>query len=266
MTNPQSFNRYAYAGNDPINFVDPTGLDPDCTDEFNNTGTCTITAGGSNATPPPGFYSDTGIVVVDPPSDGEISGGGPQEPAKPSHDKYSGQGPQTACHIMADVAQNEANTAIYQNSNNFNAALTQFDRTLSTLYVGGPMVSLAEAKRLSRGDLRTINPSEPFTGGSGFRDEYKDSGSEPHPIGGPNADQTHHFAAFLSLGINRQSAIYGYRHYVQGDNQGDLNLGQAAFRLGTQLRRRGTMSTLTQIGDIIRRSFCTDPGHGLYLN
>jgi hypothetical protein len=78
MTNPQSFNRYAYAGNDPINFVDPTGLDPDCTDEFNNTGTCTITAGGSNATPPPGLFSDVGMVVVEPPSDGEIGDGGPQ--------------------------------------------------------------------------------------------------------------------------------------------------------------------------------------------
>jgi YD repeat-containing protein len=190
----------------------------------------------------------------------------PQEPAKPSHDKYSGQGPQTACHIMADVAQNEANTAIYQNSNNFNAALSQFDRTFSTLYVGGPMVSLAEARRLSPGNLRTINPNEPFTGGSGFKNEYKDSGPEPPPIGGPTADQTHHFAAFLSLGINRQSAIYAYRHYVQGDNQGDLNLDQAAFRLGTELRRHGRMSTLTQIGDIIRRTVCDTAGHGLYLN
>ncbi len=28
-TNPQSFNRYAYVQNDPVNFVDPSGLDPD---------------------------------------------------------------------------------------------------------------------------------------------------------------------------------------------------------------------------------------------
>jgi len=28
LTNPQSFNRYAYVENDPVNFVDPLGLDP----------------------------------------------------------------------------------------------------------------------------------------------------------------------------------------------------------------------------------------------
>ncbi len=28
-TNPQSFNRYPYTNNDPVNFVDPSGLDPD---------------------------------------------------------------------------------------------------------------------------------------------------------------------------------------------------------------------------------------------
>ena len=29
LTNPQSFNRYAYVNNDPVNLVDPLGLDPD---------------------------------------------------------------------------------------------------------------------------------------------------------------------------------------------------------------------------------------------
>jgi RHS repeat-associated protein len=31
ITDPQSFNRHAYAGNDPVNSVNPTGLD-ECVD------------------------------------------------------------------------------------------------------------------------------------------------------------------------------------------------------------------------------------------
>ena len=29
MTDPQSFNRYSYTQNDPVNFIDPTGLESD---------------------------------------------------------------------------------------------------------------------------------------------------------------------------------------------------------------------------------------------
>jgi RHS repeat-associated protein len=32
--NPQSFNHYAYAGNDPVNFIDPSGLDPTFTPRY----------------------------------------------------------------------------------------------------------------------------------------------------------------------------------------------------------------------------------------
>jgi RHS repeat-associated protein len=45
LSDPQSFNRYSYVENDPVNFVDPTGLD-DCSGEFNATGGCTIGDGG----------------------------------------------------------------------------------------------------------------------------------------------------------------------------------------------------------------------------
>jgi YD repeat-containing protein len=170
--------------------------------------------------------------------------------------------PQTPCHIMADVAQNEANDALMQNPNDARAALAQFDKTFSTLYVGGPFTSSYQAYRWRGGDGRTINPNYPFTGGDGFRNEYKDSGHDPNPlIAGPKADQTHHFAAYLSLGVNgvAYATIYGE---IREDNQGDLNLSRAAFHMGFNLHN--SPSSLRNIGLYIRRSICDGPGHGLY--
>jgi RHS repeat-associated protein len=79
LTNPQSFNRYAYVQNDPVNFIDPNGLDPDCADEFNNTGTCTVGADGG--TDPGPFIGNNGIVIVDDPETNPTApGGGPLDP------------------------------------------------------------------------------------------------------------------------------------------------------------------------------------------
>ena len=170
--------------------------------------------------------------------------------------------PQTPCNIMADVAQNEADTALAQNPGNDSAALAQFDRTFSTLYVGGPITSSCQAYRWRGGTGRTINSSSPFTGGNGFRKEYKDSGTNADPlIAGPQADQTHHFAAYFSIGINDVvfAAFYGI---ATDDNQGDVNLSRAAYRMGTQLRERPF--SLRNIGVLIRRTICSGPGHGLY--
>jgi RHS repeat-associated protein len=84
LTDPQSFNRYSYVRNDPVNFVDPNGLDPDCAEEFNSTGTCTI-GGGGGGNDPGGFISNTGIVIVEGPEPTPTDpGGGPQSPSDTS--------------------------------------------------------------------------------------------------------------------------------------------------------------------------------------
>ncbi|HEU4596604.1 MAG TPA: S8 family serine peptidase [Pyrinomonadaceae bacterium] len=57
LGNPQSLNRYAYVGNDPVNFVDPTGLYQRCTTGSNGAVTCVEVGGG------PGVSLDGGPVV-----------------------------------------------------------------------------------------------------------------------------------------------------------------------------------------------------------
>lgn len=87
LTDPQSFNRYAYVQNDPVNFVDPSGLDPDDDPPAGPLDTVVI----NTQAPRPGLAgsvlasmaNDTGILIVDPPAGGEDGGGGGGDPQDP---------------------------------------------------------------------------------------------------------------------------------------------------------------------------------------
>jgi hypothetical protein len=46
LSDPQSFNRYAYSENDPVNFIDPTGMD-ECS-EFDSQSACVVHGGVGN--------------------------------------------------------------------------------------------------------------------------------------------------------------------------------------------------------------------------
>ncbi|MEV4113264.1 polymorphic toxin-type HINT domain-containing protein [Nonomuraea sp. NPDC049695] len=51
LAEPQKYQGYAYAGNNPLTFSDPSGLDYGCVDSKGNTGSCEYGAGGVNKRP-----------------------------------------------------------------------------------------------------------------------------------------------------------------------------------------------------------------------
>ena len=185
--------------------------------------------------------------------------------AEPQESDRLPGGNQTACKVMADVAEDSTENV----GSDPKEALLNFDKEFSRLYHGGPITSIADAQKYAPGNLREINPYY-ASNASGFKEEYRDTGTEPHPIGGRHSDQTHHFSAYLSMGINGRVDIYlagqhGLRPELRlprSDNAGDKRLGQAAFEYGLSLRR--DPKKLSGIGDWIRKNICNREGEGLY--
>ena len=245
LTDPQSLNRYAYVQNDPVNFVDPSGLN---LEEGGGGWSCSGTWSGERT--PSGAIVNFRITSISCQTwsygGGGGGGGGSQQTG-------SQQTPD-ACGDMADFAQTEANKARFDNPNDPKAALRQFDRTFTTLYAGRPATSLISAGRqwINRGAGAT--QIRFHLGETGFRQEFLDTGQHAP---GELVDQTHHFAFYLSMGVNENGsgALWSaQRAHRARDNQGDANLGRAGYEMGTGLR--DNPGRLSDIGDMIRKAIC----------
>ena len=108
---------------------------------------------------------------------------------------------------------------------------------------------------------RTI--SEYYTGETGFKVEYMDT--DPTELRNHHdADQTHHFAAMFSAGVNSTgiNALSTVLHNYN-DNEGDQRLTNAAYDLGSRLEN--DPSLLRRIGALIRSEICDPRTRGKHL-
>jgi len=242
--NSQSWNRYSYVENDPVNFVDPSGLlalswvcwdvttyshaanDPLNVRTDTTTQCSAIWVGGGDGGG--GIGVDFGGAAVDPPN--------------------NGTGP---CARMAARAQKIANKYFG------NGTVKDFEKEFTALYLGMSLDSwISAAKMAAPGG--TKNSSSPAEHGQGdFKPEFQD-GMYPSPL----TDQVHHFAAYFSGGINGQWTATAI-HKALDDNSGDKLLGDAAYEIGASLvpwEAGGPggigMNRLRKIGQTIREKIC----------
>jgi RHS repeat-associated protein len=247
---------YSYAGNDPVNFVDPSGLLDVmvCTIYFGGDGE--ILGGGCT-----GWMSTDGpIIHLDDPRGGGGRGGGQHNPVTVRQDAWERQHiTSDACGHMAAVAQQQANEALQANGNKPANALSAFDDQFGTIYAGRAMKSLYDEYRLASNGPQGRTITQRYWGETGFRLEFMDTDKE-NISKHADADQTHHFAAFFSGGINGHSS--SLLHNLN-DNSGDINLGNAAYDLGADLAAHP--NKLRRIGALIRSKICDRAMRGRHL-
>lgn len=224
---PQSLNLYSYTQNNPIDYTDPSGLNEEAPIDGGTTYApywdwgfwWWVMFGRRNNTGGGGVSIETG------------GGGGQQQE-------------QTPCSRMADRLENFINQIFGDAINQFglpalllgvtHEQLDEFkdllDEDFSTFYMVRRLASIDDAWALSPfGGGPTISPL-PFSGQGGFQQQFREGENLAN-------DQTHHFAAYFSSGVNGMS-LTSTIHYLLDDNDPDRDLGNAAWDLGSSLNMR----------------------------
>jgi RHS repeat-associated protein len=223
LSNPQSFNRYAYVQNDPVNFVDPNGLllvpvyGKFCVDIGDGHPTCDYSITGYVYFPEPGG-GPTGYGPGGPGGDPGDSGGpsgpgggpGGRDPQTPTPTTT----PQDDCHRFADLVQGIANRT---NSD------TEFLDELARTFTSANNSSIREMRDNSGGP---VNPPRISLGDSGFKRQFQDGGPQVrHFVGG--------FIAGANLGIPGLLFMNSREEpNTNGQNNPDIRLNGVSTNLG----------------------------------
>jgi RHS repeat-associated protein len=252
LINPQSLNRYTYTQNEPIDLVDPLGLEecfkrlPDgrevripCSQMKTDANGGIIVKADPDKNPlVPDFSTKANVIFVE--GFGFLLGdSGYQD---------------RPCAAIANRAQDIANQAISYAGGANRRAVRLFDRAFSKAYLGNTGLGETPGSAVNF-FFQKIRPRVPINdlGEDDFKPEFRDN----------EGDQTHHFAAFLSAGINGQTGAAAL-HYLGTDtlalgrlshnNPADRALGMKAFGAGAALIDEPVI--LRVIGTYIARNYC----------
>jgi RHS repeat-associated protein len=193
LTNPQSFNRYAYVQNDPVNWVDPTGLLPMMCGLYmqymngERTGNGFVCFGDSE----PFFGFNPGDKPL----------GGPGEPQKPAPTPT----PPTDCQKFADMMQQIANNA---------SDVQPFLDKLASTFTAANNASIGEMRRAAG---LALPAGRPTFGASGFKPQFQDPSNQVrHFVGG--------FIAGADLGVTAGLLFMNQREEPNPNHENDPDI------------------------------------------
>lgn len=228
---PQSFNRYAYVENDPVNFVDPSGLDDCPIDPATGRPRCISPLTGFNVTINISSRSVIGGGGAGRGFHSLLSRGGartePQEPAKPSHSRDT----RTDCERFADRV-----AGIASKHNDVRGFMDELART----FIG---VASSDVDVMSQG--ANISTGEYFSStgfGAGLFDNLQDN-------------QARHFMGGLIAGYNSRSVTLATAVMNWGeDSAADRRVNDISIPLGANLTnpRAATQIQASRARDDIR--------------
>jgi YD repeat-containing protein len=175
------------------------------------------------------------------------------------HVSYFADPQKGPCEQMARNAQDEADRAILNARGDYHQALTEFDKTFAAIYLGRtsdagegrPMRTFADVIHYARGgETRHRLASGNMLGQSDFAKDFYENSPR-----GDAEDQTHHFAAYFSLGINnRPISEYSAEMLDRTGGRADNLLGAHSYVIGDRLRK--DPYGLNNIGAQIRGEIC----------
>ena len=237
IANPQSFNRYAYVQNDPVNFVDPSGLLP------------VLVCGYTWMNREYGWVYGCSVRDVPEPQDPHDprggGRGGPQQSAPGRNEKEINN-----CQRFAAALDQIANNS--QSETNF---LDELARTFLRSTAGHPANSGIGEMRLGAGGVLAPGPAS-FLGNSGIRSEFRGQSDEQ--------GQIRHFVGSV---IAASYGFFGQEFMIQREDENsdsgraDVAVSRLAFSIYNDvtgpLGARGRIDQIRKrFADEIRRKFC----------